>query len=66
MRVPRRSIEKDLGPEPGWIGMPRTPGETTTLVAHYYRAEVARMAGWRDRIDRPTNWAITVIAAVKT
>jgi uncharacterized membrane protein len=34
------------------------------VVAHYHRAEIARMAGWRDRIDRTTNWAITVVAAM--
>nr|WP_256515194.1 DUF2270 domain-containing protein [Alsobacter ponti] len=35
-----------------------------TVLAHYHRAEIARMAGWRDRIDRTTNWAITVVAAM--
>jgi uncharacterized membrane protein len=43
---------------------PGTPGEFITVVAHYHRAEIARMAGWRDRIDRTTNWAITVVAAM--
>lgn len=33
-------------------------------MVHYYRGEMARMAGWRDRIDRTTNWAITVVAAL--
>jgi uncharacterized membrane protein len=33
-------------------------------MAHFHRAEIARMAGWRDRIDRTTNWAITVAAAM--
>lgn len=33
-------------------------------MAHYYRGEIARMAGWRDRIDRTTNWAVTVVAAM--
>jgi uncharacterized membrane protein len=49
---------------PGSMIAPRNSGETTTTVAHYHRAEVQRMAGWRDRIDRTTNWAITVIAAM--
>ncbi len=44
--------------------LPRTPSETITVLAHYHRAEIARMAGWRDRIDRTTNWAITVVAAM--
>ncbi len=36
----------------------------TTTAAHYYRAEVARMMSWRDRLDRTSNWAITVVAAL--
>src|SRR5215217_3699808 len=43
---------------------PSTPNEFITVLAHYHRAEIARMAGWRDRIDRTTNWAITVVAAM--
>src|SRR5438270_8501584 len=43
---------------------PRSRGEYITILAHYHRAEIARMAGWRDRIDRTTNWAITVVAAL--
>jgi len=39
--------------------MPSTASEYITALAHYHRAEIARMAGWRDRIDRTTNWAIT-------
>lgn len=44
--------------------LPETHSETVTAVVHYYRAELARMAGWRDRIDRTSNWAITVVAAL--
>ena len=43
---------------------PTTHTEYITILAHYHRAEIARMAGWRDRIDRTTNWAITVVAAM--
>lgn len=43
---------------------PKTRSEFITVLAHYHRAEIARMAGWRDRIDRTTNWAITVVAAM--
>lgn len=43
---------------------PLSPGEFVTTVSHFHRAEIARMAGWRDRIDRTTNWAITVVAAM--
>jgi uncharacterized membrane protein len=42
---------------------PRSPAETTTILIHYFRAEVGRMTGWRDRLDRTSNWAITVAAA---
>lgn len=44
--------------------LPGTQSETVTALVHYYRAELARMAGWRDRIDRTSNWAITVVAAM--
>ncbi|WP_315926327.1 DUF2270 domain-containing protein [Mesorhizobium sp. SP-1A] len=44
--------------------LPQTRSEAVTAAVHYYRAELARMAGWRDRIDRTTNWAITVVAAL--
>jgi len=44
--------------------MPATSSEYITALAHYHRAEIARMAGWRDRIDRTTNWAITGGGAV--
>jgi putative intracellular protease/amidase len=45
---------------------PSTSTEFINVMAHYHRAEIARMAGWRDRIDRTTNWAITVVAAMQT
>ncbi len=44
--------------------LPTTTTEFITALAHYHRAEIARMAGWRDRIDRTTNWAITGVAAM--
>jgi uncharacterized membrane protein len=43
---------------------PLTPGELASTMSHFHRAEIARMAGWRDRLDRTTNWAITVVAAM--
>ncbi|WP_414473806.1 DUF2270 domain-containing protein [Microvirga sp. M2] len=43
---------------------PSTGTEFINVMAHYHRAEIARMAGWRDRIDRTSNWAITVVAAM--
>jgi uncharacterized membrane protein len=43
---------------------PLSASEFITMMAHFHRAEIARMAGWRDRLDRTTNWAITVVAAL--
>ena len=44
--------------------LPTTSSEFITMLAHYHRAKIARMAGWRDRIDRTSNWAITAVAAM--
>lgn len=44
--------------------MPRTPTEYVNALSHFYRGEMARMTSWRDRLDRTTNWAITVAAAM--
>lgn len=44
--------------------LPSNGSERITVMVHYYRGELARMAGWRDRIDRTSNWAITVVAAM--
>jgi uncharacterized membrane protein len=49
-------------PEP--VGRTLSPGELVTTMSHFHRAEIARMAGWRDRLDRTSNWAITVVAAM--
>jgi uncharacterized membrane protein len=43
---------------------PSTTMEYVNALSHYYRGEMARMISWRDRIDRTTNWAITVTAAM--
>src|SRR5918993_1082702 len=44
--------------------LPTTSTECINILVHYHRAEVGRMAGWRDRIDRTTNWSITVVGAM--
>src|ERR1700730_6437354 len=51
-------------PEPAPPMFPGTRGEFITFLAHFHRAEIARMSGWRDRIDRTSNWAITVVGAM--
>lgn len=37
-----------------------------SAMAHLYRGEIHRMQYWRERLDRTTYWAITVIAAILT
>lgn len=59
---PRSLIDNTA--EPKSPPLPATSAETLTVLVHYYRGELGRMAGWRDRIDRTTNWAITVVAAL--
>ncbi len=44
--------------------LPATRAEFVNVVAHYYRGEMGRMTSWRDRVDRTSNWAITVVAAM--
>src|SRR5688572_17395971 len=46
------------------IPVPATSSEAITVLAHYYRGEIARMISWRDRLDRTTNWAIGALAAM--
>lgn len=45
-------FEADMGP--------------SSSMAHLYRGEVHRMTRWRERLDRTTNWAVTVMAAILT
>jgi uncharacterized membrane protein len=59
---PRGLIQENSDPKSP--PLPVTSSETLTVLAHYYRGEMGRMAGWRDRIDRTSNWAITVVAAL--
>ncbi|WP_105427639.1 DUF2270 domain-containing protein [Neorhizobium tomejilense] len=44
--------------------LPMTSAEKANVIIHYYRGELGRMTSWRDRIDRTSNWAITVVAAL--
>jgi len=38
----------------------------SSSLAHLYRGEIHRMKFWRERLDRTTNWAVIVLAAVLT
>ncbi|CDZ55294.1 DUF2270 domain-containing protein [Neorhizobium galegae] len=44
--------------------LPMTSAEKANMIIHYYRGELGRMTSWRDRIDRTSNWSITVVAAL--
>jgi len=44
--------------------LPITSAEKANVIIHYYRGELGRMTSWRDRIDRTSNWSITVVAAL--
>jgi uncharacterized membrane protein len=58
---------------------PRAPGDPdvgyglldeemgpSSALAHLYRGEVHRMKLWRERLDRTTNWAVLLLAAILT
>lgn len=50
--VGRGLLEREMGP--------------SSAMAHLYRGEIHRMKLWRERLDRTTNWAVIVMAAVLT
>src|SRR4026208_1441702 len=64
MSLEHEAFDGDAELSPSALLFPQTRSEFITVLAHYHRAEIARMAGWRDRIDRTTNWAITVVGAM--
>jgi uncharacterized membrane protein len=39
------------------------PGEFTTAMVHFFRAEVTRTNVWRQRLDTTTNWAVVTTGA---
>ena len=59
MDIPAEKVAAPVG-----IAFPVTSAEAITVLAHYYRGEIARMISWRDRLDRTTNWAIGALAAM--
>ncbi len=68
----KQKISVDAG-APSLIAAPQSPmapalpansSEKATMLIHYYRGEIARMTSWRDRIDRTTNWSMTVVAGL--
>ncbi|MFC7249176.1 DUF2270 domain-containing protein [Halomicroarcula sp. GCM10025324] len=51
-RVGEGLLDVDMGP--------------SSALAHLYRGEIHRMKLWRERLDRTTNWAVILMAAVLT
>ncbi|GGN21274.1 DUF2270 domain-containing protein [Halarchaeum nitratireducens] len=45
-------LDEDMGP--------------SGALAHLYRGEVHRMTYWRERLDKTTDWAVVVMAAILT
>ncbi len=43
---------------------PKSSVELVNALSPYYRGELRRAISWRDRLDRTTNWAIAVTAAI--
>jgi uncharacterized membrane protein len=65
MGIAQRHQPDTAGPgDPAKLPLPVTASESITVLAHFYRAEIARMISWRNRIDLTTNWAITVVAGM--
>jgi uncharacterized membrane protein len=61
MPQPKAMPEQDL---PKHLPLPATSTEIVNALAHFHRAEMGRMSDWRGRIDRTSNWAITVVAGM--
>ena len=58
---PTGEVERDIGR--GMFEEEMGPGSS---MAHLYRGEVHRMKFWRERLDRTTNWVVTILAAILT
>jgi uncharacterized membrane protein len=54
--------------QPVWTfrGYELRPGDFTTAMIHFFRAEVSRANVWRQRLDTTTNWAVITTAAIIT
>lgn len=61
------TVPPDGPPDPAvGRGLLDTEMGPSSAMAHLYRGEVHRMKFWRERLDRTTNWAVIVLAAVLT
>ena len=64
----QKTTDSDEMPENAAVGRGLLDEEMgpSGAMAHLYRGEVHRMTFWRERLDRTTNWAVIVLAAVLT
>jgi uncharacterized membrane protein len=58
---PTKESEREIGRE-----MVDKSTGLGSVLAHFYRGEMSRVTAWRQRLDRTTNLAVTVIAALLT
>ena len=60
--------ETEHEPAPSDVGEGLLDAEMgpSSAMAHLYRGEIHRMKFWRERLDRTTNWAVLVMAAIIT
>lgn len=64
----QRSAERPVSdPEPRvGTGLLHAEMGPSSALAHLYRGEIHRMKLWRERLDRTTNWAVLLMAALLT
>lgn len=65
MRCPTLASQACGGPEPADGGV-MTSSLTQPVLVHFYRAVVAPMDVWRQRMDATTNWAAATGAGMIT
>ncbi|AZH23869.1 DUF2270 domain-containing protein [Haloplanus aerogenes] len=60
--------EAAAGPADPYVGRGLLDVEMgpSSALAHLYRGEIHRMKLWRERLDRTTNWAVLLMAAILT
>ncbi|ELZ94784.1 hypothetical protein C440_06907 [Haloferax mucosum ATCC BAA-1512] len=58
---PEQNLDSHIGA--GVFDETMGPGSS---FAHLYRGEIHRMKSWRERLDRTSNWAITLMAGILT
>lgn len=62
----RRESAGETGDPLVGVGLLDAEMGPSSALAHLYRGELHRMKLWRERLDRTTNWAVLVMAALLT